>query len=82
VDQFESALAEESKWLAHVEDQPMPTDSRAGHRTYIGPTAVDLSMLPDSMRESLIRQREQKLLSAWHHHDHRGYRANSSVRSF
>lgn len=34
---FAAALAEESRWLADIRDQQMPTDS--GRRVYIGPTA-------------------------------------------
>lgn len=58
---FEYALSEESRYLANIVDQPMPTDPRSGYRSYIGPTAI----IPTDSNHSLITDNERLLLAAW-----------------
>lgn len=79
---FESSLAEESKWLANIVNQSMPSDSQSGLRVYIGPTAVDLSVLTEAQRLRDQLAHEQRILAAYRHKDHRGYQSNRGIGSF
>lgn len=57
---FESALAEESLYLAQIFNQPMPNDPRSGHRTYIGPTAY---INVQSATNTLVPEHEAAMLA-------------------
>ena len=49
---------------------------------FIGPTAIELSAIDEAARLRDHLATERKILAAYRHHDHRGYRSNRSFRYF